>query len=100
MEFKIGDRVKVIAQSCERSGLSGTVAVVDDDPDNWMPYMVEFADWGHRQFAFAADELALPADPAQEFANVPWYSSRGPWPETSQTPAEEYVHPTKGRKEP
>jgi hypothetical protein len=28
------------------------------------------------------------------------YSSRGPWPETSQTPAEEYVHPTKGRKEP
>jgi hypothetical protein len=66
MEFKIGDRVKVIAQSCERSGLSGTVAVVDDDPDNWMPYMVESADWGHRQFAFAADELALPADPAQE----------------------------------
>ena len=26
---------------------------------------------------------------------MPWYSSRGPRPEISQTPAEEYVHPTR-----
>ena len=36
----------------------------------------------------------------REFANVPWYSSRGPRPEISLTPAEEYVHPTKVERKP
>jgi hypothetical protein len=61
MEFKVSDKVKVIAPQCERSGFIGTVAIVDDDPDNWMPYLVEFADQGHQQFAFSADELEAQA---------------------------------------
>ena len=58
MTFKIGDVVTVEAQLTAHPGLRGTVVEIATDPEDRMPYTVDFGEeWGRHNFG--SNELKL-----------------------------------------